>query len=93
MDHDEPNDAWHNYVWSDLYFQDFLYYACIQTAHCMTQHTLLYPSHDYVLEWLLVGRSFDHDNTHTPNTAEESAMQYASTIGQQLLACVEVLES
>jgi hypothetical protein len=45
-----------------------------------------------MLERLLVDRTFDQEDTHLPNTAEEFAMQHASAIEQRLLACIKDLE-
>jgi hypothetical protein len=87
------NDPWYSHLGEDLHFQDFLYQAPMQTAQHLTQHVTLFPSHNHILEHLLVDGIFDCDDPHTPNTAEEFAMQHTSAVGQQLLARIEMLES
>jgi hypothetical protein len=86
---DLSSNRWYQGPGEDLYFCDFVFQLQIRTAHYLSQCVDCFPTHDQVLECLLVEGTFNCDDIHS-----ESALchQYTAALCQQLLMHVERLK-
>ena len=90
---DEDNDQWYHDTGADLHPWDFIFQACLQTARCLSQRAVHFPSRDLVLERLLEEGTFDREAPELRSHSEEYAMAHSSAMINRLLMRIETLES
>ena len=89
---DEAGDGWYNDCADDLHLCDFIWFAHMQTARCMSISGRQPRRGDQVLERLLEEGTFDRVEPNIPNVVEEFCMAHWAAIGQRLLVRIEGLE-
>src|SRR5258705_1787262 len=90
---DEENDQWYHDTGTDLHPRDFVFQTRIQTACCLSQRAVRFPSRDRVLERLLEEGTFDREAPELRSHSEEYAMAHSSAMVNRLLMWIETLES
>jgi len=83
----------------DLYNEDFLWGAAIQTAHLQNDRRILHLKRDKVLDRLITMGVRNVDERYEPGMSTRGRslptsleMRHASSIGSQLLSHIDVLE-
>ena len=89
---DEAGDGWYNDCADDLHLCDFIWFARMQIAHCMSISGRQPHGGDQVLERLLEEGTFDCVEPNIPNVVEEFCMAHSAAIGQRLLVRIKGLE-
>jgi len=83
----------------DLYNEDFLWGASIQTARLQSERRFAHPKRDRVLDRLITMGVQDMDSSREPGMSTRGRgvptsleMRHASSIGSRLLSRIDVLE-
>src|SRR5882724_3842545 len=90
---DADDNYWYHDTGADLHPRDFIFQVRIQTARRLSQRAVRFPSRDLVLEQLLEEGTFDREALELRSHSEEYTMAHASAMINQLLMCIETLES
>ena len=89
---DEAGDGWYSDCADDLHLRNFIWFARMQTARCMSISGRQPQGGDQVLERFLEEGTFDCVEPNIPNAVEEFCMAQSAAIGQQLLVRIKSLE-
>jgi hypothetical protein len=92
MDSD-VDESWFRDSGEELHLSDFVFLTRMQTARRVSHRAARFPRRDLVLERLMVEGTFDRRDPNTPHTAEEFAMNHASSMVNRVLMRIEHLES
>jgi hypothetical protein len=90
---DAAGNSWFEDRCKDLQQQDFIWYACMQTARRMSDRaSRRLARHDRVLDRLLAEGTFDREGSDMPDVREEFAMAHSAAMVNRCLMRIESLE-